>query len=466
MKKFFVTLALMIGILGSTTQGVLASENSNLPVDEIKQLIANEAREQGIPPEILKAIARQESKFMQFNTDGTPNISPDGGIGIMQVTPDKIDIPVDVDIDRLKTDTAYNIEVAAQVLEEKWELTYLPKLNNQDKSVMENWYFAIMAYNGLSKSNDPNINAGNTYQERVYEKIEDYSFIRYEIFEFPTFDIRYEDNNDTMFFPPEKNYKTTSITPSRQMYKTGDIVYVDGRDGAVGLHKGTINGSVDEKLWPYSPLTIVSGPVESSDKDNDFAYYYVKGVDTGGYVASTYLIKGSKDMLFNDPIDNNRAAALAFASMNGYVQGYPTGDFGSNDALKREHVAVILDNILDLSAPDDYEMVADDVKTDNPYYEQLKAVEYNKYLGGGGKLRPKENLTRSQMAQVMVEAFDTYYDPPTSKHIFADQGKLWNPEEVNTIYFNDVTIADPFRPSEEITRSQFAIFIYRTMVDF
>lgn len=466
MKKMVVVLVLIIGLLAVTSQTVLASETSNPPIEEIKQLIADEAREQGIPPEILKAIAAVETKYKQFNADGTAIISSDGGIGVMQITPNKINIPVD--LKRLKTDIAYNIEIGAQVLENKWELTYLPTINNGDKSILENWYFAIMAYNGLSKANDPSIHPGETYQETIYNRIEGASLIYWHesYFKFPTFDIRYEDGNYTMAFPPGKDYETDTITPSQQMYASGDIVYVDERDGSVSLHKGSIDGEVDMKLWPYTPLTIVGGSVESPDQSNDFAYYHVKGVNVEGYIASAYLNKGSKELLFNDPIDDKRAAALSFASMNGYVNGYPNGNFGSSDPLKREHVAVILDNILQLSAPANYEMQADDVAKDNPYYQQLKEAEYHKYLGGGGKLRPKEYFTRSQMAQVMVEAFEEYYATPTSTHTFKDHDGIWNIKEVNTIYFNDVTVADPFHPNDDITRSQFAIFIYRTMVDF
>src|SRR5699024_463835 len=119
------------------------------------------------------------------------------------------------------------------------------------------------------------------------------------------------------------------------------------------------------KLWPYTPLTITGTPKESANYAHYFSYYPVEGFKVDGYAASGYLNKGNKDLLFNDPIDDKRAAALTYASLNGYVKGYDTGDFGSYEPLKREHVAVILDNILDLQAPADYHMVADDVDTDN-----------------------------------------------------------------------------------------------------
>lgn len=428
----------------------------------IKKIISDVAREEGIPPEILKAIAAIESKFKQNDASGDPVISPDGGIGIMQVTPGKVDIPLDSS--RLKTDITYNIEIAAKILKKKKKLDYLPELNDGNNQVLENWYFAVMAYNGLSKSNDPAINSGETYQEDIYERISNAALIGYVPFDFPSFDIRYEDGSDIMSFPPDKHYET-STTLSQQMYNSGDVVYLDKRDGPVTIHKGSIYGD-GPRLLPYTPLTVTGEPVESPYKDNDFTYYPVKGVDVEGYISSAYLNQGSEDLLFNDPYTDERAAALAFASMNDYVNGLPSGNFGSLDSIKREHVAVILDRILDLSAPESYQMEADDVKKDHPYYEQLKASEYYGYLGATGELRPKEFLTRAQMAEVMIRAFNSYYQEPTKNHQFEDQDKIWNPENVNKIYYNNATIVDPFRPEEKITRSQFALFIYRTMVDY
>ncbi|GGK04696.1 hypothetical protein GCM10007063_28800 [Lentibacillus kapialis] len=446
---------------------VLANANENPSLDEIKKKIADEARERGIPPEILKAIAATESKYQQFNGDGSPTISSDGGIGIMQVTPNNTNVSVDKE--KLKKDIDYNIKTGAKVLLSKWNLNYLPKINEHDKSVLENWYFAIMAYNGLSERNDPSIHSEEAYQEKVYERIENasYLYLTEDYFSFPEFDIRYEENDERMFFPPNKDYETSTLTSTREMYEKGDIIYLDERDGSISLRdKNLAKKDKDGTLWPYTPLTVTGPPKETANFNNDFAYYPVKGVDADGYTAAAYMNKGDESLLFSDPVDDKRAAALSFASMNGYVKGYPDGSFGSQDSLKREHVAVILDNILDLNAPSGYHMQADDVKANNLYYNELKEAEYHKLLGGGGALRPKEHFSRAQMAQVMSEAFVNKYESPTRQHEFKDQWRIWNPKAVNTIYFNDVTIADPFRPYEDITRSQFAIFIYRTLVNY
>ncbi|GAB4073726.1 hypothetical protein GCM10028778_12290 [Barrientosiimonas marina] len=465
MRRLMMAAVVCTALFCLMTANASAAETVNPPVDEVKEKAVDVAHDLDIPPEILKAIAAHESNYRQFDDDGTPHTSPDGGIGIMQVTPDNIDMQVDRE--RLKTDWKYNINIGAQVLLNKWNLRYLPDINQHEKSVLEDWYFAIMAYNGLAKTNDPAINSDDTYQQEIYQRIEQASLLygkNETYFEFPKFDIRYEHEDETMKFPAGKHYKTSHKTTSKQQYNAGDVVYIDGKDGYVNIHSGSITGETT-RLWPYTPLTIdTSDPIESSNPANDFTYYKVKGVQADGYVASAYLQLGNENMVFSDPIDDKRAAALAYASMNGYIKGYDNGRFGSNEPLKREHVAVILDQILDLDAPDDYDIKASDADAVKLYREQLRKAEYQGLLGGGGKLRPNEYFTRAQMAQVMNDAFDSYYDEPESMHSFEDQDKLWNPGPVNTMYYNNVTIADPFNPEENITRSQFVLFIYRTMV--
>lgn len=451
-------------IVAASSLVVSAAERSTVqpPYKEVKEMITEAALEYNIPPEVLKAIAYTESGYDQFK-NGEPYISDDGGIGVMQITPDNIDITVDEE--RLKYDIAYNIEIGARVLDSKWDLSYLPQMNNDERNVLENWYFPIAAYNGLSKVNDPNLYPTTAYQVKVFKRISDSAFLYGPAFEFPTFDIRYEAGDETMKFPPGSAYTTEKKTLSQQMYRNGDLVYIDARDGAVNLRSIKDINSTIGTVSPYTPVKISGNQVESTSRANDFTYYPIKGITTNGYVSSAYLNKGNSEFTFTDPITDERAAALYFLASNGYVTGFQDGSFGSEKSLKREHVAVILDRILDMYMPSDYKLKATDVKPNNEYYDAIAKAEYNGYLGVGGKILPKNHLTRSQMASVLVRAFDEYYDEPTRNHTFKDQKSIENYDAVNKIYFNEVTVADPFRPYNDVTRSQFALFIYRTMVE-
>ena len=141
----------------------VAGGNVNPSPAAVRALLYEAAVAHDIPPKILYAIAWQESTWRQFTAAGAPLISGDGGIGIMQVT----SIPAGVDVARLGTDIAYNIDVGASILDEKW--TYAPSvfpvIGQGDRRCYEDWFFAVWAYNSWF--------AGNPYPYLVWGHIAD-----------------------------------------------------------------------------------------------------------------------------------------------------------------------------------------------------------------------------------------------------------------------------------------------------
>ncbi|HZK56529.1 MAG TPA: cell wall-binding repeat-containing protein [Desulfosporosinus sp.] len=73
-------------------------------------------------------------------------------------------------INRLKTDYDFNISEGARILNQKWRT--VPKIGDGDRNKLENWYFAVWAYNGWSARNNPNYARDHgiiAYQDRVYQ---------------------------------------------------------------------------------------------------------------------------------------------------------------------------------------------------------------------------------------------------------------------------------------------------------
>ncbi|MGC9100512.1 MAG: stalk domain-containing protein [Caldisericum sp.] len=126
------------------------------------------AKKYNIPSVILMGIAYTESGWKQFDASGNPIIhtNTDGSIdiGIMQINSKGRS-----DIDRLKTDVFYNIEVGAKILDGKWKIT--PAIGDSDRNILENWYYAIWAYNGFSYINHPANPNGRYYQDKVIDNI-------------------------------------------------------------------------------------------------------------------------------------------------------------------------------------------------------------------------------------------------------------------------------------------------------
>jgi len=64
------------------------------------------------------------------------------------------------DSNKLRYDIKYNIEAGIDVLLNKWSMSSyksVSSVGNMDPNVLENWYFALWAYNGWAASNNPHM---------------------------------------------------------------------------------------------------------------------------------------------------------------------------------------------------------------------------------------------------------------------------------------------------------------------
>jgi MYXO-CTERM domain-containing protein len=117
------------------------------------------------PCELLKAIAMAETGWKQFCVPTAPSsqvggaertiISFDCGYGIGQVTSGmhRGEMPA-FDRDRVAGDATYNLATGTQILAAKWRATSC--VGDNIPAIIEDWYIATWAYNGLAASNDPN----------------------------------------------------------------------------------------------------------------------------------------------------------------------------------------------------------------------------------------------------------------------------------------------------------------------
>jgi hypothetical protein len=435
---------------------------------EMKTMLREVALEYGIPPEILKAIAYNETAMQQFNSAGQPIISSDGGIGIMQVTLSAEEAEAKgIDLERLKWDTRYNIQIGAKILKEKWDNPNLPKINDKNPSVVADWYFAIMAYNGLSKRNDPTIYGANAYQEKVIDTIRNHSLIpiTYNDIEKINISYPYPDKPDIMVFT-DSQYKWPNLNEkSRQMWSAGKMVYSWNNQLSYSNLRNDVDSSVKMQLPHFTPLEIIAGPFEVAGIENHYSMYQVRGNGFEGYIASSNIMEGNVT-LFTDVTFGESASAITYLQLKNIISGYPDGTFKPNQALTRRQAAAMLVKELGLTLPEGYTMKATDMKPGDANYREMAIVEAHGLMGRNGKLNPKGNLTRAQMAQIMVEAYGKIYEAPVGKTNFTDVATdNWSYNYINTLAYNDITVTSggAFRPNGHVTRSQFSLFLMRTM---
>lgn len=114
-----------------------------------------------VPPSVLKAVGWVESGWRQFTPQERPLLSFDFGYGIMQITSGMAGAFGNVDgslsssvQSSIASNYRYNIAYGASVLARK--RSSVPQIGNGDPAVVENWYYALWAYNGWGWVNNPN----------------------------------------------------------------------------------------------------------------------------------------------------------------------------------------------------------------------------------------------------------------------------------------------------------------------
>lgn len=271
-----------------------AQPEAKYSCSEINEMLTESAIENNIPPEIVKAIAFKESQWSQWkDKEGKiPNVSEDGGIGIMQVTDARFDQ------EKLKTDIQYNIDKGIQILNEKWELGrrgVIPTVNDNSRDIIEHWYFVVLAYNGVVEVNSPVYKKDGTrnrkaYQEEVFAIIEEFNDgIKLVDLPFTREDFQYEhDDGDAILRFNKMHYHISeSLTKSRHLFKEGDQVYTIPGTNLRERH----NGGKSTKLAKRMIAEIIDDKIYYDDSlespGRQWVRYKVKLADgRTGFVAS------------------------------------------------------------------------------------------------------------------------------------------------------------------------------------
>lgn len=299
-KLLILLLTTMLAIPQSikAEEGQLCTQPSS---EEVDILLTTEALAQGVPPEIVKAIAFVESDGWLQCKGGKPNVSPDNGIGIMQVTDQRYDE------ERLKYDIEYNIQVGVSILNEKFGYSgfEIPTLNDGSRDVIENWYFAVMAYNGIKQVNSPLYRANgernyNSYQDRVFKRIYESSNLNLNtaLEEIELSHLNYGDNGALSF--EKLDYSQEGILHStkhkfhpKELVIATEEVNLRNMPRGNGASLGKLNQEVVmvEDTFSYDTST-------SNRNFNHFVWYPVSSEHSGtkkaGFVASSYLTSFGK----------------------------------------------------------------------------------------------------------------------------------------------------------------------------
>ncbi len=166
------------------------------------------------------------------------------------------------------------------------------------------------------------------------------------------------------------------------------------------------------------------------------------------------------------PADYAYFTEINFLKQRGYIKGDLDGKFNPGNTLSREHAAVILSRVFDLDTTKPGTQVFKDVPVSHRYFNEINAIANANIVGGtgDGKFDPSGQLTRAQMAAVLVKAYKLegesarkFKDVPSSHwaykqvHILANSGITTGNEKGN------------FEPNKPVNRAQFSAFLYRSI---
>lgn len=158
-------------------------------------------------------------------------------------------------------------------------------------------------------------------------------------------------------------------------------------------------------------------------------------------------------------------ALVKMGSINGYPMPDGTRKFRPENKLTREHAAKIFANALQLPVPTDVSAVMrnfTDVNEKHEYAPEIAATyEAGIFRGNNGRFMPGY-LSREQMATIIVRAFGLT-DNGQKTTVDLSNVSPTHQENVKILKQYGITTEDNFRPSEYVTRAQFASFVYRAM---
>ncbi|MFJ8452518.1 S-layer homology domain-containing protein [Bacillus paramycoides] len=195
-------------------------------------------------------------------------------------------------------------------------------------------------------------------------------------------------------------------------------------------------------------------------------------------------VTAAEAVTFSDvPKDHWSYPAITDLASKNIISGYGNGMFGFGDVATREQVAALVYRVLvpnkqggSFSNDGTRYVLKDGSTLNNPYRdirsgstlfpeEVLTLTKLGIFKGdGNGGFRPKDSVSRAEMAQILTNAFQV---SATKKHTFNDvPNGFWAENAISAVQSNGIaagTGEGKFGPYTTVTREQYAQFLYKAL---
>lgn len=186
---------------------------------------------------------------------------------------------------------------------------------------------------------------------------------------------------------------------------------------------------------------------------------------------------------FSDIANNDHKEAILALAEAGIITGYPDGTFKPNAIVTRGNVTKLLGKWLvseGYKIPEDYKTEArfSDLPVDFGDEELVQYAALVKdagvFKGSNNRLMHVNNMSREQMALVLVRAINTVYGVDLIADYKAEnyESKITdldkanadeNREAIIALEYKGITKVTTFNPKNSLTRGQFASFLHRAI---
>ncbi|HJF33353.1 MAG TPA: S-layer homology domain-containing protein [Sporosarcina psychrophila] len=157
---------------------------------------------------------------------------------------------------------------------------------------------------------------------------------------------------------------------------------------------------------------------------------------------------------------------ISFLKDLGYIKGDLDGKFNPGNTLSREHAAVILSRVFNLDTTKASAQQFKDVPKKHRYYNEINAIANANLVGGkgDGTFDPAGQLTRAQMAAILVKAYSL--EGEATKKFKDVPSSHWAYKQVHILAKSGITTGNEkgnFEPNKPVNRAQFSAFLYRSI---
>ena len=179
------------------------------------------------------------------------------------------------------------------------------------------------------------------------------------------------------------------------------------------------------------------------------------------------IVENPSTELFKDvPLSYAYATEIYFLRDRGIINGDTDGTFNPGNTLSREHAAVILSRAFNLPPVEQARREFSDVPKTHRYYNEISAIANANIVGGhsDGTFNPTGQLTRSQMAMILVKAYNLEGESAQKFIDVSPQHGAY--KQIHILANHGITTGNEkgeFMPGQPVNRAQFSAFLYRSI---